>query len=237
MIIGFPHQDRAGILSDFELLMSLEPSFTQILIYFAFPGTPFYAQAIAEDRYLPQYREHPDYRRWDGFSMHFKHPHLTAPEVEALQRDLYRRDFERLGPSLIRVPRIWFNGYMNLRNSPNPLLRARAERMRSFCRGAIAGLFPALLFGPSKEARRRARELLRDIERETGALTLGEKTERRRGGPAVRLDVVYAENEPLSAAQASAPRISPGEVRRRCSRRPRRGFIPISQPVTVLNEE
>jgi len=64
---------------------------------------------------------------------------------------------------------------MNLRNSPNPLLRARAERMRSFCRNAIAGLFPALLFGPSKEARRRARELLRDIERETGPVTLGEK--------------------------------------------------------------
>lgn len=175
MIIGFPHQDRAGILSDFELLMSLEPSFTQILIYFAFPGTPFYAQAIAEDRYLPQYREHPDYRLWDGFSMHFKHPCLTAPEVEALQRGLYRQDFQQLGPSLIRVARIWFNGYINLRNSPNPLLRARAERMRSFCRDAVAGLFPALLFGPSKEARRRARELLRDIERETGTLTLGEK--------------------------------------------------------------
>jgi len=47
--------------------------------------------------------------------------------------------------------------------------------MRSFCRDAIAGLFPVLLFGPSKEARRRARELLRDIERETGTLTLGEK--------------------------------------------------------------
>ena len=175
MIIGFPHQDQASILSDFEILMSLEPSFTQILIYFAFPGTSLYEQAIAEDRYLPQYREYPDYRRWDGFSMHFKHAHLTAQDVEALQRDLYRRDFEQLGPSLIRVPRIWFKGYMNLRNSPNTLLRARAERMRAFCRSAIAGLFPAILFGPNKEARRKARELLRDIERETGILTLGEK--------------------------------------------------------------
>ena len=47
--------------------------------------------------------------------------------------------------------------------------------MRSFCRSVIPGLFPAILFGPSKEARRRTRELLRDIERESGALTLGEK--------------------------------------------------------------
>ncbi len=175
MIIGFPHQDRAAILRDFELLMSLEPSLTQILIYFAFPGTPFYTTTIAEDRYLPQYRDNPDYRRWDGFSMHFKHPHLAPDEIETLQREMYRQDFERLGPSLVRVARVWFNGYMNLQHSSNPLLRARAERLRSFCRSAVAGLFPAIFFGPSGEARRRARELLLDIQRETGPLTLTEK--------------------------------------------------------------
>jgi hypothetical protein len=64
---------------------------------------------------------------------------------------------------------------MNLRQSLNPLLRARAERMRSFCRSAVAGLYPAILFGPSGEARRRARKLLQDIQRETGPLTLMEK--------------------------------------------------------------
>jgi hypothetical protein len=47
--------------------------------------------------------------------------------------------------------------------------------MRTFCRSAIAGLFPAILFGPSEEARRRARTLLRDLQRETGPLTLAEK--------------------------------------------------------------
>jgi haloalkane dehalogenase len=175
MIIGFPHQDRSDIIRDFEHLLSLEPAFTQILIYFAFPGTPFYKQAIAENRYLPQYRHDPDYRRWDGFSMHFKHSHMTAAELESLQRELYREDFKRLGPSLIRVARVWFDGYLNLRNSTNRLLRIRADLMRSFCRSAVSGLLPAILFAPSKEARRRARILLRDIQAETGALTLSEK--------------------------------------------------------------
>jgi hypothetical protein len=175
MIIGFPHQDRAGIMRDFEHLMSLEPAFTQILIYFAFPGTPFYKQAIADNRYLPQYRHNPDYRRWDGFSMHFEHPHLIASELETLQHELYRQDFKQLGPSLIRVSRVWFNGYLNLRNSTNRLLQIRADLMRSFCRRAVSALLPAILFAPSKEARKKARELLRDIEQETGALTLAEK--------------------------------------------------------------
>jgi radical SAM superfamily enzyme YgiQ (UPF0313 family) len=175
MIIGFPHQNRADIIRDFELLMSFEPALTQILIYFAFPGTPFYTQAIAENRYLPQYRNGPDYRRWDGFSMHFKHAYLAASELESLQRELYRQDFKRLGPSLIRISRVWFNGYMNLGKSPNPLLQKRADLMRSFCRSSISALLPAILFAPSREAHARARELLRDIQRETGALTLAEK--------------------------------------------------------------
>ena len=42
-------------------------------------------------------RENPDYRTFDGFSMHFEHPHFTPAEVESLQRELYRKCFERLG--------------------------------------------------------------------------------------------------------------------------------------------
>ncbi|MEJ2108891.1 MAG: hypothetical protein P8Z37_03060, partial [Acidobacteriota bacterium] len=174
MIIGFPHQSRADILDDFERLMSFEPVFTQILIYFAFPGTPFYQRVMDEDLYLSQYRDQPDYRRWDGFSMHFKHPQFSAAQLETLQRELYRKDFKRLGPSLVRICRTWFDGYMNLRNSANPLLRARAENMRAFCRNSLAGLFPAILFAPGRQTRRKARELLREIRRETGALSLVE---------------------------------------------------------------
>jgi radical SAM superfamily enzyme YgiQ (UPF0313 family) len=175
MIIGFPHQNRDDIMRDFEHLMSLDPALTQILIYFAFPGTPFYERAIEEDRYLPEFRNQPDYRRWDGFSMHFKHPHMAASELEALQKELYRQDFKRLGPSLVRIARVWFNGYINLRGSQNELLRKRAGLMRHFCRNTVAALFPAILFAPSSQARRKAQELLRDIQRETGALTISEK--------------------------------------------------------------
>jgi len=175
MIIGFPHQNRNDILRDFELLMSYQPAMTQILIYFAFPGTPFYKKVIAADRYLPQYRDQPDYRRWDGFSMHFKHPDLTAPELENLQGELYRQDFRLLGPSVVRISEIWFNGYRSLRKSPNPLLKARAERMRLFCRSALPGLFPAFLFAAGRHSRRKARKLLREIVQETGALTFAEK--------------------------------------------------------------
>jgi len=174
MIIGFPFQDRARVMEDFRMLTELGPALWQILIYFAFPGTPLHRQVLAEKRYLGEYRENPDYRTFDGFSMHFEHPHFTPAEVESLQRELYRKCFERLGPSLIRVVQTWFEGYRNLKGSSNPLLRGRAERMREYVRNALPGLYPAILFGPNRERRAEVRALLKDIEKEFGPLSLQE---------------------------------------------------------------
>ena len=113
-----------------------------------------FRRLVEERLYLPEYRENPDYRTFDGFSLHFVHPHFTPPELEALQRELYRRDFERLGPSLVRMVRVWFEGYKNLRGDPNSLLRKRAERMGSLVRSSLPALYPAILFGPNRDRRR-----------------------------------------------------------------------------------
>jgi len=175
MIVGFPFQDRSRILEDFRKLMELGPALWQILIYFAFPGTPLHRQVLAEGRYLPAYQEKPDYRTFDGFSMHFKHPHFTPAELENLQRELYRKAFALLGPSLIRVVRTWFEGYRNLKHSSNPLLRGRAERMKGYVRSALPGLYPAIFFGPNGDRKNEARELLKDIEKVLGPVSPKER--------------------------------------------------------------
>ena len=175
MIIGFPYQDSTRVRAEFDHLMGLGPSLLQCLIYFAFPTTPFHAQVVAEDRYLPEYKKDPDLRRWDGFAMHFKHPEFSAPELESLQKELYRQDFERLGPSIVRLVRVWLTGYKNHRDSPNPLLRARAEQKLETIRAAMPGIVPATLFGPNKKTRSEARALLREIRQEIGPLTALER--------------------------------------------------------------
>jgi radical SAM superfamily enzyme YgiQ (UPF0313 family) len=168
MIIGFPYQNQVRVRSEFDRLMSLGPSMTQILIYFAFPTTPFYDQVVAEDRYLLEYRENPDYRRWDGFAMHFKHSEFSAFELESLQRKLYREDFERLGPSIIRLIRVWLEGYRNLRGSETPLLRVRAGEKLKSVRSAVPAIVPGIFFGPNSRTRSEARALLREVRQETG---------------------------------------------------------------------
>ncbi len=176
MIIGFPYQDEATIRAEFEQLMALEPTMVQCLIYFAFPGTPFHEQVIREGRYLPRYRNAPDLRRWDGFAMHFEHPHFDGPEpLEALQRNLYRSDFARLGPTVLRFARVQLTGYETLRDDESPLLRARAEQLRMSARNALPTLLGAALWAPSRDARERAMALRRDIVRLTGSLTAAER--------------------------------------------------------------
>ncbi|MEE8349227.1 MAG: hypothetical protein V3R94_06640 [Acidobacteriota bacterium] len=175
MIIGFPYQDRAQITKEFDRLMTLGPSLTQILIYFAFPGTPFHKQMVEQGSYLPEYQENPDLRRWDGFAMHFKHPHFEALELETLQKELYRQDYRRLGPSLVRLIRVWFEGYKNLRHSPKPLLQARADKLWKEVVAAIPGIYPAMLVGPTPESRELARQLFHEIRDELGQLPLKER--------------------------------------------------------------
>jgi hypothetical protein len=175
MIIGFPYQDLAQVREEVRRFQSLGPALWQILIYFAFPGTPLHKKAVAEKLFLSAYDDNPDYRTFDGFTMHFKHPHFTADEIEALQKHIYRENFERLGPSLVRVVKAWFEGYQSLRESDNPLLRGRAERMRDYVRSAIPGIWPAVVFGPNRRVRAEARTLLKEIESEIGPLSITER--------------------------------------------------------------
>lgn len=174
MIIGFPHQDEARIRSDFEAVLALEPAMSQILIYFAIPGTPFWERAKREDLHLPRYAEAPDWRRWDGFSMHMRHPGLSAERVEAIQRELYAEEFRRLGPSIQRFLSIGLEGHLRLRASADPLLRARAEDRRRYLVESLPALYPAIFFGPTRRSRRAALDLLHRIHRHVAPTSLFE---------------------------------------------------------------
>jgi len=175
MIIGFPYQDRAQIMKEFDRLIKLGPSLSQILIYFAFPGTPFYEKVIAEGRYLPQYSKNPDYRRYDGFSMHMKHDHFTHKELEDLQKELYRREYELLGPSIVRIARQWFDSSRYLMDSSRPILQKRGRRKAETVRGFLPAIYAASKMGPNKDRKDEARQLVDDICRVQGPLSVKER--------------------------------------------------------------
>jgi hypothetical protein len=126
MIIGFDYQKRETIEEEFEELLSMRPSMCQFLIYGPAHNTPAYARLDAEGRIDHSVMN--DHSKHDGFSLGFKHPNFEGPELEAIQRRLYREEFARLGPSIFRVAEDWLAGHVTLRGHGAPRVRAKAEK-------------------------------------------------------------------------------------------------------------
>lgn len=188
MIIGFPYQDTAIIREELDELLDLEPAMMQCLIQFAFPGTPLFTEAIAKDRHRARLRDGVDLRSFDGFSAHFEHPSFASPEaLEAVQEEAYRTDFERLGPSPLRLARVWLEGHRNLRFDAAPGLRARAEVLRGRARQVLPSLRTMARFAPSGAVKESALALRRELIRETGSLSPSERALEAAGPTLYRL--------------------------------------------------
>ena len=152
MIVGFDYQNQEVVAQELDGLMQLKPALAQFLIYGPVPGTPFYERIIKDNLLQDVYTDDKDlfYRRADGFRTMIKHPTLSAEEIEAIQEWCFKEDFQRLGPSIYRVLEARLLGLQKLKNSPNPLLRAKAEYYAGELRYAYPVFLAGRLLGPNR---------------------------------------------------------------------------------------
>ena len=178
MIVGFDYQNPEVVAEELAGLMKLKPSLAQFLIYGPVPGTPFYERIIKENLLQDVYTNDKElfYRRADGFRTMIKHPTLSPEEIEKMQRWCFEEDFQRLGPSIYRVLEARLLGYQKLKNSPNPLLREKAEYYASELRAAYPVFLAGRLLGPNATVRKWIGDLERRIHAEIGSPTLGERS-------------------------------------------------------------
>ncbi len=172
MIIGFDYQTPEIIREEFEELLRLNPTMAQFLIYGPVAGTPLFDRLKSEDRLDPVIQA--DNRLHDGFTLGFRHPTIDREEMSAIQKELYRAEFKRLGPSVFRVVACMLEGYDNLKNHPTPRIRAKAETYARTAHQALMLIPAALPYAPA-ETRAGLRELIRRIEDRTGPLTVSEQ--------------------------------------------------------------
>ncbi len=177
MILGFDYQNREVVAQEFDGLMKLKPALGQYLIYGPVPGTPFNDRVRRDNLLHEEYVEHPDrlYRRADGFTTTMKHPTLSAKEIEDLQQWCFDQDFQRLGPSIFRVLESRFLGHQTLKNSPNPLLRQKAEVYAADLRCAYPVFLAGRLFGPNAAVRHWIGNLEKRVHNELGEPALAER--------------------------------------------------------------
>jgi hypothetical protein len=177
MIVGFDYQNREVVAQELDGLMQLKPSLAQFLIYGPVPGTPFHERIIKDNLLQDVYTDNKDlfYRRADGFRTMIKHPTLSAEEIEAIQEWCFKEDFERLGPSIYRVLEARLLGLQKMKNSPNPLLRAKADYYAGELRVAYPVFLAGRLLGPNKAVRRWIGDLERRVHAELGQPALGQR--------------------------------------------------------------
>jgi len=174
MIVGLPYQTEEIVREELDGLLELEPDLGQFLIYGPTPGTPFFEQVKREGLLRQDLLEDPElyFKTCDGFSAMVKHPILSGEQIEALQLYCFEQDFQRNGPSIYRSLRTWLNGYLTLRSSPKPHLRAKAERFARDIRKSYPVFLAGELFSPNRATRRKVRELRRDVHAALGRATL-----------------------------------------------------------------
>lgn len=177
MIVGFDYQNQDVVAQELDELMRLKPALSQFLIYGPVPGTPFYERIIKENLLQDVYTSDKDlfYRRADGFRTMIKHPTLSPQAIEDIQNWCFQQDFERLGPSIYRVLESRFLGYQKLKNSPNILLRKKAEYYAKELRVAYPVFLAGKLFGPNSAVRRWIGNLERQIHAELGSPSFRER--------------------------------------------------------------
>ncbi len=177
MIVGFPYQTPEIIEEELSGLLALRPVLTQFLIYGPCPGTPFYDQVVREGKLLPDVAEDPElfYRRGSGFYAMVSHPSMTPDQIEAAQKRCFGEDFRRLGPVLYRSVDRWLEGYLKLRESPSPFLRAKADRIAADLRKAYPVFLVGRLFGPTAQVRRWIGRLQKQLHVALGSPTWKER--------------------------------------------------------------
>jgi len=160
-ILLLDEHTRKNISEDLEDHLACNPDFSQFAFYAPAPGTPFYDRLKQEGRlmlHLPFEDCHEFKQPW------FLHPEFSLVQAEQIQKQAYREDYLRLGPSGVRVIAVETEGYQNLKDSPNPLLRTRAEMMRKNFPQYRVVLKASSRLVPSPELKKKTREILEQLE-------------------------------------------------------------------------
>lgn len=163
MILGYDFHTTQTINDDVGYLISLSPTYNQFMLYTPLPGTPLYTKYKEEERILDL-----PWNRFNGFEFTVKHPHFSPEEMKQAQDNAYKRAFRELGPSVMRMIKVYLQGYVKHKNSRNPVLKERAKIYRHFCKCAQPVLPVVQKYADMINANERLTSLIRRVKSEVG---------------------------------------------------------------------
>jgi len=170
MMVGFDYQNKDGIIKELKELASCSPTSTQILIVTPCVGTPLWERLNSNGRLIKEIRE--DYKLHDGFKLLFDHPNISPEEMEDLQRWLYKEEYQLLGPTLFRTLYTQYQGYKNLKDSKNIILKKRAYSFLDALKKAHVLYKVGIKFAPNNTIKKELIKQNMEITNEVGDVKL-----------------------------------------------------------------
>ncbi len=172
-ILFFDHHDRFTIHDDIKYTISLNPDFTFFTTLSPCPGTPLWNQLAAAGRLLPP-DVVPEKERTSQGMIWFRHPVFTPDETRGIMTSAYRREYETLGPCLLRYAETKLMGYQTLRALADPRLDQRLDRLRHYALEMRPLLRAFERFAPNETIRIKARSVADSYEKEFGQMKIPE---------------------------------------------------------------
>ena len=167
-IVGLEHHTPENIGEEIEYAVEHDTDFHQFMLYTPVPGTPLYFEMQREGRMLEGV-ELADIHGQHEFN--FRHAAISREDSKRFLDMAFRRDFERNGPSIYRICRTTFEGWMRYKNDADARVRARfAWEARALRDGYAAALWAMekRLRRTNRAASEKIGELRRAIGREFG---------------------------------------------------------------------
>jgi hypothetical protein len=126
-IIGLEHHTPENIGEAIETAVGYDADFHQFMLYTALDGTPLHAE-LSEQGLLLDETDCPHSDTHGQYRFNYRHPHIRDGQETDYLLQAFQRDFDRNGPSMLRIVRTGLNGWLRYKDHPDPRVRRRLQR-------------------------------------------------------------------------------------------------------------
>jgi radical SAM superfamily enzyme YgiQ (UPF0313 family) len=123
-IIGLEEHTPENLDEAIEYSVSHGTDFHQFMLYTPAPGTPLYAEHLANQT-LKDPNEYLEADIHGQLIFRHKHPHIPKGQETDFILKAFRRDFEVNGPSVLRIAKTVLAGWTRYKNHPDKCIRNR----------------------------------------------------------------------------------------------------------------
>jgi radical SAM superfamily enzyme YgiQ (UPF0313 family) len=169
-VILFTEQhDKQTIHEEIDFAIDAAPDFIQFMQLGPLPSTKLYKSY----KIRGLLREDVPYEEWHGqHQLWFNHPHFTPEESEIYLRNAFRKAWDELGSSLLRLIETNLLGYRSSCGETDPLLVARNDYYRRSCLSYYPALRTIIRYAHDEHERRYAKRVLAGYRETFGPMTL-----------------------------------------------------------------